>query len=521
MKSTQRIGLLLTLVFLLPALFFSVYELSSLNKDEAMIQEIYSKQLEAILFSVNQYTDDVVGNWISRVEAAIGSAPSIDSAAAKLNTLLGLHSALRGIFVVDSAGRTATYNTFGPAEGPNPPFQFLSAVLDRHATPVNNLISYKRNGFQKVERLKLQTNESDGLHCLVFVMGQPSGQMRVGGFFIDARLFIEDVVGPRLQVIARDRFVLSVLPQGVDSTIYTTLAPGVEAGTDEALTKALWLLPDYVIGISPQGETIQHLVKERTRTNFILLVGLDAILIVAVVVVFINLKREVDLAQNKTDFVSNVSHELRTPLALISMFAETLEMNRAPTESKKREYYQIISKEAQRLTGIVNKILTFSQAEAKKKALHKERLDVDAALGEILRTYDFHLRNKGFDYALEGQEGLTLLADREAFIESLLNIIDNAVKYSDDTRKIILTRGNENGYTWVAVKDFGMGINRHAQKHIFDKFYRVPGESMTRSRGTGLGLSLVKQLMEEQGGKIAVESEPGKGTTFRLYFPND
>src|SRR6185295_10483770 len=106
-----------------------------------------------------------------------------------------------------------------------------------------------------------------------------------------------------------------------------------------------------------RGNTIQQLVAERTKTNLILLLSLDAILITAVILVFRNVKKEVQLAQNKADFVSNVSHEIRTPLALISMFAETLEMNRVNTEAKKHEYYNIISKEAQRLSGIVNKIL--------------------------------------------------------------------------------------------------------------------------------------------------------------------
>ena len=133
------------------------------------------------------------------------------------------------------------------------------------------------------------------------------------------------------------------------------------------LTKDLWIFPDYSLGIRTQGASLQELVRQRTRTNLYLLVGLDIVLIVAVVLAFRNIKREVQLAQNKTDFVSNVSHEIRTPLALISMFAETLELDRVKSEEKKHEYYSIINKETQRLTGIVNKILNFSQTEAKNR----------------------------------------------------------------------------------------------------------------------------------------------------------
>jgi two-component system phosphate regulon sensor histidine kinase PhoR len=237
--------------------------------------------------------------------------------------------------------------------------------------------------------------------------------------------------------------------------------------------------------------------------------------------VFRNVKREVQLAQNKADFVSNVSHEIRTPLALISMFAETLEMGRVPSEEKKKEYYGIISKESHRLTGIVNKILNFSQTEANQKKLNPVRLNANEEIQEILKTYDFHLRNHGFEYSFATDRDLTVLADSEAFSEVIINLIDNAVKYSAAKKRITISMGTENNFGTVAVKDEGIGISPADQKHIFDKFYRVSSGNLAKSRGTGLGLSLVKQLMEAMGGKVSVKSELGSGSTFTLYFPLD
>ncbi|HWA34849.1 MAG TPA: HAMP domain-containing sensor histidine kinase, partial [Cyclobacteriaceae bacterium] len=287
------------------------------------------------------------------------------------------------------------------------------------------------------------------------------------------------------------------------------------------LTKSFWLFPDYTLGIRVLGASIDDVIKERTTTNFILLASLDVILILAVIFVFRNVKREVQLAQNKSDFVSNVSHEIRTPLALISMFAETLEMDRAPSEAKKKEYYSIISKETHRLSGIVNKILNFSQTEANKKKLTFEKFEPEREIRQVLNNYDFHLKNNGFEYEIKCAPDLKIAADKEAFTEALINLVDNAIKYSDKKKHIEISTRRENDFGLVSVKDSGVGISTNDQKHIFDKFYRVSSGNLAKSRGTGLGLSLVKQLMDLQHGRITVDSRPGAGSTFTLFFPTD
>lgn len=518
MKSTQRIGLLLTLVFLLPVLFYSVYELSSLDEDEKMIQEIYDKQLESIIFSANQYADDIIGNWISKFETGL-SQHATDSMPAAIKNLLNLNSALAGVFIVDTIDSRPVLHEYSMKdEISHDLWVKTSTSLNQHHNLIGKFLSFKQSGFQKVEPITIIDNDNPNLHCLIFITQLGEGY-RVAGLFITANLFIEDVVGPKLQAIAKDQFVLSVLLKDTDQVVYTTIKEANVVRPVEAVTKEFWILPDFSLGISAKVSTIEEVIRERTRTNMLLLAGLDVILIIAVILVFRNLRKEVNLAQNKSDFVSNVSHEIRTPLALISMFAETLEMDRVPTEEKKKEYYSIISSEAQRLTGIVNKILTFSQTEAKKKTLHIEELHVDTEIKSILNTYDFHLRNKGFDYTYAGDNNLKILADKQAFVEAIINLVDNAMKYSDEKKRIELTTGRAAAMGFIKIKDEGVGISKRDQKHIFDKFYRVSSGNLAKSRGTGLGLSLVSQLMESQKGTITVESEPGKGSQFTLYFP--
>jgi two-component system phosphate regulon sensor histidine kinase PhoR len=236
--------------------------------------------------------------------------------------------------------------------------------------------------------------------------------------------------------------------------------------------------------------------------------------------IFRNIRKELRLAQNKSEFVSNVSHELRTPLALISMFAETLEMGRVRTEEKKMEYYQIIHKETSRLTGIVNKILTFSQMDADKKEFHLQDTDLNEVIRDILDTYSFHLQQKGFTSHLhDGEEPLLVQADREALQEVLINLLDNAIKYSKDRKEIDIFSGKKEDMAFITVQDYGIGISKEDQKQVFDKFFRVSTGDLAKSKGTGLGLSLVKHIIDQHGGKVTVESTPGQGSSFSIFLP--
>ena len=518
MNPTKRIAIILTVIFLIPALFFSVYEISSLSKDEEMIEGIYQKQLEAILFSVNQYSDDAVNSWIAKLELSQGNTERNNTSPITQN-LLALNSSIHLAFIVDTLNQKSTLKIFSLDSASSESLRTsIAESLLQSTLQIQQLVKYKRSGFQKTEVIKNKLKGAENFQMLIFII-EGSSHLQIAGLLIDPEIFIEDMVGPRLQVIAKDQFVLSAFNKQTNNSIYSTQTSDTTSINNLSLTKDLWIFPNYSLGIRTQGASLKEIVRERTYTNLILLVGLDVVLIVALLLAFKSLKREVQLAQNKSDFVSNVSHEIRTPLALISMFAETLEMGRVKSEEKKQEYYSIISKETHRLSGIVNRILNFSQTEAGKKTLHIESVDLSLEISEILKTYDFHMRNKGFEYSFEQRVDLYIKADKEALTEIIINLIDNAMKYSEENKRIEIEIRTKHGFGLVVVKDFGLGISKADQKHIFDKFYRVSSGNLAKSQGTGLGLSLVKQLIEKQNGKISVSSEPGQGSTFTLYFP--
>src|SRR4051812_35834199 len=170
MKSTQRIGLLLALVFLLPALFFSVYEISSLNKDEKMIQAIYQKQLEAILFSVNQYSDDVLNNWISHIEGGLTESTERDSVPRKIKTIFGVNGAIVAVFVGDTVDQNPVLRLFSPDD----PIVKVSrseidSALSTNQLQISQLASYKKSGFQKIGAFAFPPRGSTNLQGLIFI----------------------------------------------------------------------------------------------------------------------------------------------------------------------------------------------------------------------------------------------------------------------------------------------------------------------------------------------------------------
>jgi signal transduction histidine kinase len=232
--------------------------------------------------------------------------------------------------------------------------------------------------------------------------------------------------------------------------------------------------------------------------------------------------REMKLAQAKSTFVSNVSHELKTPLALIRLFAETLELGRVKSGEKAQEYYRIINNESRRLTQLINNILDFSKIEAGRKEYEFVESDVAEVVEEVIRSYEYQIVNSGFELNAYIEHDLPpVLIDRDAISQAVLNLINNAVKYSDGVKEITVQVRSQDRSIAIEVADKGIGIPRSEQEKIFEKFYRVSTGLVHNTKGSGLGLALVKHIVEAHGGKIVVDSTPGKGSRFTLLIPGN
>jgi two-component system, OmpR family, phosphate regulon sensor histidine kinase PhoR len=510
--ATRRLAIALAILVLLPAIFYSAYEVSTLSRSEELLGEIYRQQLDAILFSVNQYAWDVAGSWMNAITLAIPSGRDRDDG--RLQDFLRANPSISGIFFTDSS--LSFISTFTNTDSLTPDRKHILHSLQQEADVVHRLYRFEAAGYRKVEAIPVNVDSGQSMFALLAVGEARDSQQPLIGILIQPDRFVREMLGNRLGEAASTNFLLWVQHTPTARVVYST---GSDVPADMRQSKNLWVFPDYSVGIRLRGATIEEVVQDRFRHNLLLIGVLDLVLLLGVWFVYRTVRREMELAQMKSDFVSNVSHELKTPLALIRMFGETLQMNRTPSEAKKAEYYDTIVQESERLTRLVNNILNFSRMEAGKKEYRFTDLSLSDLVEGVVKMYHSHLTQEGFAVTTDLTPSLPYVsADAESVSEALLNIIDNAIKYSASEKWIKISTGQTDSAIFVEVEDHGIGIGIVHQKRIFEKFYRASNSLVHNTKGSGLGLTLVRHIMDAHGGTVTVKSTPGAGSTFRLSF---
>lgn len=311
--------------------------------------------------------------------------------------------------------------------------------------------------------------------------------------------------------------VIMVRPKS-DSTpmAYGTGWDGGEAEVERNMES---VFPGLVLGMKLRGTTLAALEQHFVRVSFLILGGLSFLLAGGIFLTHRNVSKELALARLKSDFVSNVSHELRTPLSLIRLYAETLELGRLTSPEKHQEYYCIIRKESERLTALINNILDFSRIEAGRKEYDFRETDLHELVCNTLESYRYQIEQHGFTLEERIGDVPPLRVDREAMARSLVNLVNNALKYSQDRKYIGVNLYRENGCVKLEVIDHGIGIPPNEQSKIFEKFYRVGDPLVHNTKGSGLGLSLVQHIAKAHGGDVVVDSAPGAGSKFTITLP--
>jgi signal transduction histidine kinase len=288
----------------------------------------------------------------------------------------------------------------------------------------------------------------------------------------------------------------------------------------EAERSFQWVFPDLTLAIKYQGRTVADIGTRFARYNYMILAALSIFMIGGIWLTYRNVSREMNLARLKSDFVANVSHELRTPLALIRLYAETLELGRLSAKEKYQEYFRIIREESERLTALINNILDFSRIDAGRKEYEFQETNLAELVHSTLDSYRFQIQQNGFGFEENISSDIPpVRVDREAIARSLLNLVNNALKYSKDQKYIGVSLYRVNGSVNLEVRDRGIGIPANEHEKVFEKFYRCGDPLVHNVKGSGLGLSLVRHIARAHGGDVLVESAPNKGSKFTITLP--
>jgi len=222
------------------------------------------------------------------------------------------------------------------------------------------------------------------------------------------------------------------------------------------------------------------------------------------------------LENMRSQFVANVSHELKTPLTSIKGFAETLRYVEDPETREK--FLNIINDEAERLSRLISDILTLSQIE-QTRSIKDDPVDVSGSISQVVMLVKNSADKKKIRLVTSGDKIQGLYGDPDLFKQMLINLVDNAVKYSGEGSEVVISTRMEDGSGIISVSDNGIGIPKEHLERLFERFYRVDAARSREQGGTGLGLAIVKHIVLRFKGTIDVDSEPGRGSTFTVKLP--
>ncbi len=293
--------------------------------------------------------------------------------------------------------------------------------------------------------------------------------------------------------------------------------------TDEAGNTPL----DVIVDPSKNTENAKKMIGKLVRqkgfkiARMTLLLGISAVIFISGLYLMIsNIYNKIQIRQMKEDFIASVSHELKTPLAAIKMFAETLNMGRIKDPVKVKDYYSTIIRETDRLTRFINKILDFQKIEKGKKIYSFDTVDVNELLRKAVDIYKNQVQDDTVVWEDSYAPDLPKIElDEDAMLQVFINLVINGYKYSPGEKYIKVETSRLDNGVLVSISDHGIGIPRDKLTKIFDKFYRVERDASKDIKGSGIGLAFVKSVIEAHGGKIGVESQLNKGSTFKIFLP--
>lgn len=313
------------------------------------------------------------------------------------------------------------------------------------------------------------------------------------------------------------------LPSVTKAEYLIELVPGGNTQvTQDALTTRAELssyFPMHRILIKPTNEKIvENFVRSRSWIYGIALVLLLGGMCLGIVLILRDIRREKKMADMQSEFVAHVTHELKTPLTSISMFAETIFLDRAKSEEIRKKYANIIMKESEVLKRKIDNILEYSVRKNETTKYRIKETNLTTLVGEVMEEMKYWLDINQFNVKTEIETDVFAKVDPDAIKQALTNLIGNAIKYSPVDKNLVVRLKKNDGKISFEVEDTGIGIPKDQQNLVFEKFYRVRSNENESTTGTGLGLCVTRDIVHAHGGKIFVESEINRGSKFTIQL---
>ena len=269
--------------------------------------------------------------------------------------------------------------------------------------------------------------------------------------------------------------------------------------------------------------SLEAAVSQARRRNLAVSLGVLALLAVSVAMIVLSTQRAQRLAKQQVEFVAGVTHELQTPLAVIRSAGQNLADGVVDGPKQVKEYGLLVEKEVRRLSGMVDQVLEFAGLQSQRRALTIEAVPIDRVIESALSDCDAVIEESGVKIDKEVAPQLTVMADASALRRAIQNLLDNAIKYGGDEKWVGIrakaSKERRKREVLITIADKGPGIPADDLPHVFEPFYRGKKALAGRARGNGLGLALVRQIIEGHGGGITVKSAKGQGTIFSVRLP--
>jgi len=311
------------------------------------------------------------------------------------------------------------------------------------------------------------------------------------------------------------------LPPGLAAAAPWQAGPGGEAGEPFLVAPIGDCMPGWRLGLYLKGEDPFAAAARQQIAAYLWTGGM----VVAAIVILAGMVaravgRQARLTRLKNDLIATVSHELKTPLASMRILVDTLAEGRAGGPVQQAEYLRMISHENLRLSRLIDNFLTFSRMERNKRAFEFAPVSPADIVADAVRAAGERFSGAGCQFTVDVADALpTITADRDAMVTVLLNLLDNACKYTGADKRISLAAFAEDGRVCFRVTDNGIGLSRRAVRRVFDRFYQVDRSLSRPAGGCGLGLSIVRFIVDAHGGAVIVASRSGEGSTFTVRLP--